>query len=81
MKYNLVIEEVVETTRESKVSVESDSIDNALTKIQFGDYEVNDSKILLETEHIIEPTFKTATIKVYDENNNLIWDNKIPEIF
>ena len=76
--FNLTVEEKNTVWERLYVTVEAESLEEAIAKCNRGNYDVYDSETLYETMEPLAPTEESpVTLEVYDENNDILFDNNI----
>ncbi len=77
--FNLIIDRKVEIWRRDKISIEAESLEEAVSKALSHSYISEDSEYLYETEYTTDPEqvfpYNSATIEVMDEHGNILKDN------
>ncbi len=75
MTYDLYFDEKLEIWRRNYVTIEADSEEEAINKILEGNYDIDDSELLFETEAYIPPK-EGATLEIYDtDSDELLYNN------
>ena len=73
--FNLIVDRKVEIWRRDKISIEAESIEEAVQKALNYNYILEDSEYLGETEYPVDPVYPDPTIEVMDEHGNILKDN------
>lgn len=76
--FNLTIDSKVTVWKRDEVSVEAESLDEAIKLAKDGDYsDIFESEYLYDTEEPLDPIDNSGftTIEIMDENGNTIWEN------
>lgn len=73
--FNLIVDRKVEIWRRDKISIEAESIEEAVQKALNYNYILEDSEYLCETEYPVDPVYPDPTIEVMDEHGNILKDN------
>lgn len=78
--FRLIVDRKVEVWRRDNVSIEAESLEEAVNKAIEHDYLVpDDSEYLYDTEYTMSPEqvvpYNSATIEIMDEYGNILKDN------
>ena len=73
--FNLIVDRKVEIWRRDKISIEAESIEEAVQKALNYNYILEDSEYLCETEYPVDPVYPDPTIEIMDEHGNILKDN------
>lgn len=73
--FNLIVDRKVEIWRRDKISIEAESIEEAVQKALNYNYISENSEYLCETEYPVDPVYPDPTIEVMDEHGNILKDN------
>lgn len=74
--FNLIVDEKKTVWERRYVSIEAESLAEALTKCMEGDYDVDDSETLYETMEDMAPSeSEPVTVEIFDANDTLLLDN------
>lgn len=73
--FNLIVDRKVEIWKRDKVSIEAESIEEAVQKALNYNYISENSEYLYETEYPVDPVYPDPTIEVMDEHGNILKDN------
>lgn len=79
--FDLILDELVAVWERKYVSVEAESLEEALEKVDKGDYELNDSETLYDTEEYLSPSKEfPTTMEIFlsdDESNPILSNRKV----
>lgn len=72
--YNLCVEELVQVWRRSDIQVTASSEKEAVQRYLNGDYDVNYSEYLCETEEYVNPE-RGPSIEIFNDTGELIYSD------
>lgn len=76
-KFEFMVDNKMEIWRRDYVTIEAESLEEAISLAESGEYDDFDSEYLYDTEVYMNPAGNggQATCEVMDTDGNILWDN------